>query len=195
MNEENPPTTTTTTSKKKKKESGLITDNNNLNGNIINPLLGKGKFKFWVLAAIVLLAFCSIFTGTITLKWSSSSGGILNNFSQDDDFINSPILDDLDVLEIEEREKVVKHMWDAYTHTSSRIVLPKFWRRAFEAGYQDLINDDLGVRNAAISEIAKMSIRSFINLDPPDPIQPKNGGTDKMNVDKGEGGRKTKMVD
>ncbi|RZC86999.1 hypothetical protein C5167_041930, partial [Papaver somniferum] len=150
--------------------------------------------------AIVLLAFCSIFTGKITLKWSSSSGGILNHFSQDDDFINNPILDDLDVLEIEEREKVVKHMWDAYTHTSSRIVLPKFWRRAFEAGYQDLINDDLGVRNAAISEIAKMSIRSFINLEnPPDPIPPKNGrgggGTDKMNVDKGEGGRKTKMVD
>lgn len=80
----------------------------------------------------------------------------------------------LDYQEIEEREKVVKHMWDAYTHTSSRIVLPKFWRRAFEAGYQDLINDDLGVRNAAISEIAKMSIRSFINLEnPPDPIPPK----------------------
>ncbi|KAI3969831.1 hypothetical protein MKX01_038299 [Papaver californicum] len=192
MNEENPPTTTTS---KKKKES-LITDNNNnnLNGNIINPLFGKGKFKFWVLAAIVLLAFCSIFTGTITLKWSSSSG-ILNHLSQDDDFINSPILDDLDVLEIEEREKVVKHMWDAYTH-ASKIVLPKFWRRAFEAGYQDLTNDDFGVRNSAFSEIAKMSIRSFINLDPPDPIQPKNGqggGTDKMNVDKGEGGRKMKI--
>ncbi|KAI3832293.1 hypothetical protein MKW92_031108 [Papaver armeniacum] len=165
MNEENPPTTTTTTtSKKKKKESGLITDNNNLNGNIINPLLGKGKFKFWVLAAIISLAFCSIFK---------------DNHSQMVFF-----------LEIEEREKVVKHMWDAYTHTSSRIVLPKFWRRAFEAGYQDLINDDLGVRNAAISEIAKIVLtRSFINLDPPDPIQP------KMNVDKGEGGRKTKMVD
>ncbi|KAI3957532.1 hypothetical protein MKX01_001891 [Papaver californicum] len=185
MNEDNPPITTTS---KKKKES-LITDNNNnnLNGNIINPLFGKGKFKFWVLAAIVLLAFCSIFTGTITLKWSSSSG-ILNHLSQDDDFINSPILDDLDVLEIEEREKVVKHMWDAYTH-ASRIVLPKFWRRAFEAGYQDLTNDDLGVRNSAISEIAKMSIRSFIILDPPDPIQP------EMNVDKGgEGGRKMKMA-
>ncbi|MCL7044152.1 hypothetical protein MKW94_009741 [Papaver nudicaule] len=189
MNEENPPTTTTS---KKKKES-LLSDNNN--GNIINPLFGKGKFKFWVLAAIVLLAFCSIFTGTITLKWSSSSG-ILNHFSLDDDFINSPILDDLDVLEIEEREKIVKHMWDAYTHTS-RIVLPKFWRRAFEAGYQDLVSDDLTVRNSAVSEIAKMSIRSFINLDPPpDPIQPKNGqggATDKMNAaDKGDGGRKMK---
>lgn len=66
---------------------------------------------------------------------------------------------------MEEREKVVKHMWDVYTN-SRRIRLPRFWQEAFEAAYEDLTSDVPGVREAAITEIAKMSVRSF-NLDPP----------------------------
>ena len=67
--------------------------------------------------------------------------------------------------EVEERKKVVRHMWDVYTQSKS-IRLPKFWQEAFEAAYEHLTNDVQGVRDAAVSEIAKMSLIS-INLDPP----------------------------
>lgn len=69
---------------------------------------------------------------------------------------------------MEEREKVVKYMWDVYTN-NRRIRLPKFWQQAFEAAYEDMISDVPGVREDAITEIAKMSVRS-IDLDPP-PVQ------------------------
>ena len=69
---------------------------------------------------------------------------------------------------MEEREKVVKHMWDVYTN-SRRIRLPRFWQEAFESAYEELTSDVPGVREAAITEIAKMSVRS-VDLDPP-PIQ------------------------
>jgi hypothetical protein len=69
---------------------------------------------------------------------------------------------------MEEREKVVRHMWDVYTN-SRRIRLPRFWEEAFEAAYEDLTSDVPGVREAAVTEIAKMSVRS-VDLDPP-PVQ------------------------
>lgn len=72
------------------------------------------------------------------------------------------------VQEMEEREKVVNHMWDVYTN-SRRIRLPRFWQEAFEAAYEELISDVPEVRDAAITEIAKMSVRS-IDFDP-HPIQ------------------------
>ncbi|XP_057528546.1 uncharacterized protein LOC130807375 [Amaranthus tricolor] len=125
-------------------------------------LFGKGRYKFWALAAILLLAFWSMFTGTVTLRWSA---GNLNRLSDD---LDTPLHDDLDVLEMEEREKVVKYMWDVYTN-NRRIRLPKFWQQAFEAAYEDMISDVPGVREDAITEIAKMSVRS-IDLDPP-PVQ------------------------
>jgi hypothetical protein len=65
---------------------------------------------------------------------------------------------------MEERERAVKHMWDIYTN-SRRIRLPKFWQEAFEAAYEELTSDAPDVKEAAITEIAKMSIRS-IDLDP-----------------------------
>ncbi|XP_059623701.1 uncharacterized protein LOC132266730 isoform X2 [Cornus florida] len=135
-----------------------------------NLLFGRGRYKFWALAAILLLAFWSMLTGTVTLRWS----GNLNNFS---DHFDTPFHDDLDVLEMEEREKLVKHMWDVYTN-SRRIRLPRFWREAFEAAYEDLTSDDSGVREAAISEIAKMSIRS-IDIEPP-PLQSTSVGEFNM---------------
>ncbi|XXG81368.1 hypothetical protein AAC387_Pa09g2021 [Persea americana] len=122
-------------------------------------LFGRGRYKIWALAAILLLAFWSMFTGTVTLKWSA---GNLNRLSDD---IDAPIRDDLDVLEMEEREKVVRHMWDVYTH-SRRIRLPRFWQEAFEAAYEELASDAADVRDAAVAEIAKMSMR-MIDLEPP----------------------------
>ncbi|XP_015576289.1 uncharacterized protein LOC8273405 [Ricinus communis] len=142
--------TTTTSATNSKKESSD------------SSVFGKGRYKFWALAAILLLAFWSMFTGTVTLRWSA---GNLNRLSDD---IDAPIHDDLDVLEMEERERVVKHMWDVYTN-SHRIRLPRFWQEAFEAAYEDLTSDVPGIKDAAISEIAKMSVRSII-LDPP-PVQ------------------------
>ncbi|KAG8662680.1 hypothetical protein MANES_01G133800v8 [Manihot esculenta] len=125
-------------------------------------LFGKGRYKFWALAAILLLAFWSMFTGTVTLRWSASN---LNSLSDD---LDTPIPDDLDVLEMEEREKVVKHMWDVYTN-SRRVRLPRFWQEAFEAAYEELTSDVPGIRDAAFSEIARMSVHSII-IDPP-PLQ------------------------
>lgn len=43
-------------------------------------LFGKGRYKFWALAAILLLAFWSMLTGSVSLKWSSTS---LNPFPGD----------------------------------------------------------------------------------------------------------------
>ncbi|XP_019444757.1 PREDICTED: uncharacterized protein LOC109348685 [Lupinus angustifolius] len=121
-------------------------------------LFGKGRYKFWALAAILILALWSMLTGTISLRWS----GNLNSLTND---IDTPIHDDLDVLEMEEREKVVRHMWDVYSN-SRRIRLPRFWQEAFEAAYEELTSDVSGVRDAAINEIAKMSVRS-LHFDPP----------------------------
>lgn len=67
------------------------------------------------------------------------------------------------VQEMEEREKLVKHMWDVYTN-SRRIRMHEFWQEAFEAAFEDLSSDVPGVREDAIAEIAKMSIRF---IDPP----------------------------
>lgn len=148
MKDEDGLPTTAATAKKESSDSGLA--------------FGKGRYKFWALGAILLLALWSMFTGTVTLRWSA---GNLNRISDDFD---APIHDDLDVLEMEEREKVVKHMWDVYTN-SRRIRLPRFWQEAFEAAYEDLTSDVPGVREAAITEIAKMSVRS-VDLDP-SPVQ------------------------
>ncbi|XP_010464966.1 PREDICTED: uncharacterized protein LOC104745426 [Camelina sativa] len=124
-----------------------------------SALFSKGRYKFWALAAILLLAFWSMLTGTVNLRWSA---GNINHFTDDLIF---PIHEDLDVLEMEEREKVVKHMWDVYNN-GRRIRLPRFWQEAFEAAYEELTSDVPDVVEAAISEIARMSIRSVV-IDPP----------------------------
>lgn len=66
---------------------------------------------------------------------------------------------------MEEREKLVKHMWDVYTN-SRRIRLPSFWQEAFVAAYEDLTSEVPEVREAAISEIAGMSTR-YLGVEPP----------------------------
>ncbi|XP_076944214.1 uncharacterized protein LOC143614764 [Bidens hawaiensis] len=114
----------------------------------------RGRYKFWILSAIVLLAFWSVFTLHLSL-------GNLNRLTEEFT-ARSPVFD---VLEIEEREKVVKHMWDVYTN-NRRIKLPRFWKEAFVAAYEELTSDEPEVREAAISEIAKMSFHSAVDLHP-----------------------------
>ncbi|PIN24143.1 hypothetical protein CDL12_03136 [Handroanthus impetiginosus] len=122
------------------------------NSLVASGFFGRGRYKFWALAAILLLAFWSMLTGTVTLRWSA---GDLNRL---DEGYNSPAAEDLDVLDLEEREKLVKHMWDVYTN-SQRAGLAGFWQEAFVAAYEDLTSDVPEVRDAAISEIARMSVR------------------------------------
>lgn len=55
-------------------------------------IFGRGRYKFWAFAAISLLALWSMFTGTVTLRWSA---GNLNAISDD---IDIPLPEDLDVL-------------------------------------------------------------------------------------------------
>ncbi|KAH9300610.1 hypothetical protein KI387_012193, partial [Taxus chinensis] len=121
-------------------------------------LLGKGRYKFWALAIIILLAFWSVLSGSASLKWSA---GNLMLFSEEFD---KRLQDDFDVLEIEAREKVVRHMWDIYIH-NPRLKLTSFWQEAFQAAYEELESEDPGVRESAISEIAKMSLR-LVEMDP-----------------------------
>lgn len=52
----------------------------------------KTRYKFWVLAAILLLAFWSMFIGSVSLKWSAGT------FSRFYDGPRQPIFDDLDIL-------------------------------------------------------------------------------------------------
>lgn len=152
-------------------------------------LFGRGRCKCWALVAISLLAFWSMLASTVTLKWTA---GNLKGIYEDFDSLSH---DDLDILvsnaslftfsrpslldlyadlslnrwlrsqELEEREMVVRHMWDVYTH-SRRIRFPRFWREAFEAAYEDLASDDAEVRDSAVREIARMSMR-MVDLEPP----------------------------
>lgn len=68
---------------------------------------------------------------------------------------------------------MVRRMWDVYTHSAANR-LPRFWSEAFEAAYEQLASEVRGVREAAVSEIAKMSLH-FSNSEQPPPLQPKVG--------------------
>ncbi|PAN14758.1 hypothetical protein PAHAL_2G442600 [Panicum hallii] len=117
-------------------------------------LFGKGRYKAWALAAIALLALWSMFAASVTLRWSSGSGELAATFADASD----PLIDELDPLEMEQREKLVRRMWDIYTRTGDHVRLPKFWQEAFEAAYEELAGDDTQATDAAISEIARMSV-------------------------------------
>lgn len=55
-------------------------------------LFGRGRYKIWVLGAIVLLALWSMFTTSVTLKWSAV------NLKHSSDAFDLSIHGDLDVL-------------------------------------------------------------------------------------------------
>ncbi|KAK4390684.1 hypothetical protein Sango_2131700 [Sesamum angolense] len=101
-----------------------------------------------------------MYTGSVTLKWSA------DNLTTSSDDLDHSIHGDLDVLDVDERVKMVTQMWNVYKH-SSIARLPRFWRDAFGAAYQELTSDVASVRNAALLEIAKMSFRSTDVYDPP----------------------------
>ncbi|KAF2923845.1 hypothetical protein DAI22_07g223800 [Oryza sativa Japonica Group] len=116
-------------------------------------LLGKGRYKAWALAAIALLALWSMFAASVTIRWSS--GDLAAEFGD----LPDPLIDDLDPLEMEDREKLVRRMWDVYTRTGvDQVRLPRFWQEAFEAAYEELAGDDTQASETAVSEIARMSV-------------------------------------
>ncbi|KAL6878175.1 hypothetical protein ACP4OV_012345 [Aristida adscensionis] len=120
-------------------------------------LLGKGRYKVWAFAAIALLALWSMSAASVSLRWSS--GDLAAAAASGD--LDASLGDELDSLEMEEREKLVGRMWDMYTRTGDEVPLPRFWQEAFEAAYEELAGDDVQVRDAAISEIARMSAHRF----------------------------------
>ncbi|KAI0493287.1 hypothetical protein KFK09_027563 [Dendrobium nobile] len=136
-------------------------------------IFGRGRCKFWALAAISLLAFWSMLASTVTLKWTA---GNIKGISEELDSLSQ---DDLDILELEEREMVVRHMWDVYTH-SRRIRFPRFWQEAFEAAYEDLASDEAEVRDSAVTEIARMSMKMVV-LEPT-PGKAKNSAAEISHV-------------
>lgn len=137
-------------------------------------VFGRGKYKLWALAAITLLALWSMFTGTtVTLKWSD-----VHLKHPDPSSLHS----DLDVLDVDEREKMVRQMWNVYKH-SSVVKLPSFWRDAFGAAYQDLSSEVATVHNAALREIAKMSFGST-DISDPTPRESKEEGRLRMKMGK-----------
>lgn len=117
----------------------------------------RAGYKLWVLVAVLLLALGSMLTGSVSLKG-------LGLFHSVDGKFGFHVSDDLDVLEIEEREKVVRHMWDVYGR-SGGVRVPQFWREAFEAAYEFLVSDSAAVRNGAISDIAKLSLTRSLKPD------------------------------
>ncbi|KAI7734202.1 hypothetical protein M8C21_003403 [Ambrosia artemisiifolia] len=155
--------------------------NATINGGGGNGLFSKTKYKFWAITAILLLALWSMFTGSVTLKWSGA-GNVNNSLS---DSFDSPVRD-LDILEVEEREKLVRRFWNVYTH-SKTTKLPRFWQEAFEAAYEHLTSDVPEARDAAVSEIAKMSLVS-VDVEPL-PLNTDLGGRRKSL--RHGGGRKT----
>lgn len=155
------PTATSAIPLRKETSSAAVASNGSDHS---SPCFSRGRYKFWALGAILLLAFWSMLTGTVTLRLSAAN---LNHLSNRDSF-DAPLPDDLDALELEEREKLVKHMWDVYTSNNRRIRLVKFWRNAFEAAYEDLNSEEPEVREAAFSEIAKMSYGNIPYEAPPD---------------------------
>lgn len=56
-------------------------------------LFSKTRYKFWAITAILLLALWSMFTGSVTLRWSGA-GNVSNPLS---DSFDSPVRD-LDIL-------------------------------------------------------------------------------------------------
>ncbi|XP_066347540.1 uncharacterized protein [Miscanthus floridulus] len=144
-------------------------------------LLGKGRYKVWALAAIALLALWSMSAASVSLRWSSS-GDLASVYGD----MDVPLADDLDSLEMEEREKLVGRTWDMYTRTSDEVRLPRFWQEAFEAAYEELAGDDVQVRDAAISEIARMSahkleLEQTLNENEEENAVSNRGGRSKAN--------------
>ncbi|KAG5054466.1 hypothetical protein JHK85_006976 [Glycine max] len=68
------------------------------------------------------------FVWEMELRWSAT----LNSLSND---IDTPIHDDVDVPEMEEKEKVVRHMWDVYTNSHCRVRFSRFWQEVFKDAY------------------------------------------------------------
>lgn len=78
----------------KRESSGSCSSDNcnniSCNNTSNSSVFGKTRYKLWALIVIVVLAFWSMFTGSVTLNWSSA-GALAGDF-------DSPIHSDLDIL-------------------------------------------------------------------------------------------------
>lgn len=85
------PTATSAIPLRKETSSAAVASNGSDHS---SPCFGRGRYKFWALGAILLLAFWSMLTGTVTLRLSAAN---LNHLSNRDSF-DAPLPDDLDAL-------------------------------------------------------------------------------------------------
>ncbi|KAJ7556672.1 hypothetical protein O6H91_05G093100 [Diphasiastrum complanatum] len=117
--------------------------------------LGKNRCKAWTLAIILFLACWSMLSASagLAMKWYGQNP--LGSGKNYEDIMNL-----LDPLEMEVREKIVRHAWDRYVY-NPRARLGNFWYDAFEAAYEDLDTDDNATKDAAIREIARLSLLAF----------------------------------
>lgn len=78
----------------KRESSGSCSSDNcnsiSCNNSSNSSVFGKTRYKLWALIVILVLAFWSMFTGSVTLKWSSA-GALVDDF-------DSPLHSDLDIL-------------------------------------------------------------------------------------------------
>ena len=58
-------------------------------------------------------------------------------------------------------------MWDVYAN-GKKVQLPRFWHDAFDSAYEEMVSEDPEERNAAVKDIARMSI-SVVDFDLPAP--------------------------
>ena len=72
----------------KRESSGSCSSDTCNNSN--SSVFGKTRYKLWALVVILVLAFWSMFTGSVTLNWSSA-GALADEY-------DSPLHSDLDIL-------------------------------------------------------------------------------------------------
>eukprot|EP00249_Psilotum_nudum_P013136 c24171_g1_i1 orf=945-1433(-) len=117
--------------------------------------VGRSRYKIWVLVVIVLLALWSLLSGSarIARNWSAGYAFSYSSPSKEQKV-------NVDVLEMDTREKIVSQMWEKYQR-NPRLKLSSFWQDAFEAGYEELESEIPTIRQMAIAEIARLSAYAF----------------------------------
>lgn len=121
--------------------------------------IGRSRYKLWVLVAILLLAFWSVLSGS---AWIAGKSSDAENFGAG--WLREEEEYQFDVLDLELREKLARHMWDKYRQ-NPKYKLNSFWQVAFEAAFEEMDSESPAVKQAAVTEIAKLSTQ-FFDVDP-----------------------------
>eukprot|EP00246_Nothoceros_aenigmaticus_P007300 TRINITY_DN2099_c0_g1_i1.p2 TRINITY_DN2099_c0_g1~~TRINITY_DN2099_c0_g1_i1.p2 ORF type:complete len:188 (-),score=32.73 TRINITY_DN2099_c0_g1_i1:672-1235(-) len=163
--------------------------------NIVVPLpsnwVGKNRYKTGGLTVLMCLAVWSVVSGGAGLAVRLSVGiypfsdrltetgvdslaALLMNDVEDNfdgtahEIRQSPIAG----WELAERANIVLWVWDAYVNDPSR-KMSNFWHDAFEAAFEEMESEDQAVKNAAVEEIARLTVNVFDLDDESDKPNPR----------------------